>query len=544
MTDVIKLYYAEGTVIVKCSWDYEDKEVEVEMPIYGLDPITQQPIQIDTKLVKKLKVLVNKPDAVVCRLEDIYLDPTSEGLIENSQFIIHRYESDLSSLRKMKKYKNLEKLQHTLLGVNDGDYNSQDETQFKFQDKPRKKLVVYEYWGNYDVDNTGIAEPIVCTWVNDIIIQLESNPYPIQELPFLILANNSIPFQLYGEANAELVGDNQKVTTAIKRGILDNMSNSNNAQKGIRVNALDPLNKKRFLNGRNFEFQGSKEDFFDGNYNAIPPSVFTVMEMVNNETESMLGVKSFSGGINGQHLGNTATSARGALDAVSVRRLDIVRNIAENLIKPLMRKWMSYNSEFMKPEEIHRITNAEVIPFDPEDVSNLLDLQIEVSTSEDNASKAQELAFLLQTLGQNMDPNMSKLIMSQIANLHKMPDLSKMIQDFKPQPDPFTEQMKQLELKLKEVEIMERQSRALENQVDMKLKNANANLADAKVSQISSETDLKDLQFTRSAQGTDFQEKMAEKAFDRNTADRHKAHDRITQTGLEQIKAQKRLTTN
>ena len=402
-------------------------------------------------------------------------------------------------------------------------------------------MVVYEYWGNYDINNTGMAEPIVCTWVDDVILQLESNPYPDEALPFLILANNSIPFQVYGEANAELIGDNQKVTTAIKRGILDNMANSNNAQKGLRVGSMDPLNKKRFLNGKNFEFNGSSADFYDGNYNAIPNSVFDVLGMVNHETESLLGVKSFSGGINGTSLGNTATSARGTMDAVSVRRLDIVRNIAENLIKPLMRKWLSYNSEFLQEREVIRITNEQFIPISRDDLKGAIDIQIEVSTSEDNSSKAQELSFLLQTLGQSMEPEMKSMLMGQIAKLHKMPDLAKSIEEFKPQPDPYVEQMKQLEVKMKQVEIMERESRAMENQVDMRLKTANAVLAEAKAKLVSSDTDLRDLDFTQRAEGAQFNQKMAEKDHDRDRAAGEKIYDRETQAGLKRMES---LTPN
>ena len=247
------------------------------------------------------------------------------------------------------------------------------------------------------------------------------------------------------------------------------------------------------------------------------------------------GVKSFTGGIGGASLGTTARAASGVLDAVSVRRLDIVRNIAENLINPLMRKWMSYNSQFLSPEEIQRITNTEFVQPPEDDHSQNIDLQIEVSTAEDNSAKAQELAFLLQTLGQNMDPAMQNLIMSQISKLNKMPDLAKMIEEFKPQPDPYIEQMKQLELKMKEVEIMERESRAMENQVDMRLKAANAALAEAKVGMMNSDTDLKDLDFTRRADGTEFNERMQEKGFDRDTSDRQKAYDRDTQAGLKRM---------
>jgi hypothetical protein len=509
MTDVIKLYYKEGTVIVKTGWQYEDEEEEVELPEYAINPLTLEPEVIGYKMSKQLKVLVNQPEATVCRIEDCYLDPTAEGDPKKARFWIHRYESDLSTLRKSGKYKNLDKLAREVAGSEaDGDFDPTDETDFSFQDKPRKKLLVHEYWGFFDMNNDGIAEPIVCTWVGDTIIQLESNPFPDQEIPVLIVANNSIPFKQYGEANAELVGDNQKISTAIKRGIMDNMANSNNGQKGIRVGALDALNKKRYLNGKNFEFNGSAADFYDGSYNQLPGSVFNVLEMVNNETESMLGVKSFAGGINGNNLGSTATSARGALDATSVRRLDIVRNLAENLIKPLMRKWMSYNSEFLQDEEIIRITNDEFVPIRRDDLKGKIDINITVSTAEDNAQKAQELAFLLQTLGQTMDPGMMKILTTQIAKLNKMPDLAKAIEEYEPQPDPLAQKMRELEVMKLEAEIQERMSRAQENQVDMEAKSAKAALDRAKTANLQSDTDLKDLDFTRKAEGTDFQEEM------------------------------------
>lgn len=519
MTDVVKLFYQEGTVIVKTSWDYEDEIVTEQVPIYGLD-LKGQPMEIGTKEVKKINVTMNKPHAAVCRLEDIFLDPTSEGDMNRAQFIIHRYETDLSTLRKAKKYKNLRKLAANVAGKNSSaafdteDFDQEDETEFSFEDEPRKKIVVYEYWGNYDVDGDGVAEPVICTWVNDIMIQLESNPYPEQDLPFLILMNNSTPFKLYGEAAAELIGDNQKINTAIKRGIIDNMANSNNAQKGIRTGSLDPINKKRFLNGKNFEFNGSQADFFEGNYNAIPQSVFAVMEQNNNENDSMLGVKAFAGGIQGQSLGSTARAASGVLDAVNVRRLDIVRNIAENLINPLMRKWMSYNSEFLAEEEIIRITNDEFVPVKRDDLRGEIDIKIEVSTAEDNSSKAQELSFLLQTLGQGMDQKMRNLLMGQIAKLHRMPDLAKSLEEFQPEPDPFAEKMKELEVAKIESEIAERNSRTEENGIDMINKRTQAELNQARTRQLLSDTDLKDLDFTQQADGTKHRQKLEEKQFD------------------------------
>lgn len=523
MTDVVKLLYSEGTVITKTSWEYEDEEIEVPVPQLMIDPISGQPVQVGEVLTKQLKVNVNRPHAEVCRIEDIYIDPTCRGDITKAQFIIHRYETDLSTLRSAKKYKNLDKVAKSG-SFADTDYESTRDklddstTNFKFQDEPRKKLVIYEYWGFYDVESTGIVKPIICSWVDDVIIQLEDNPYPDKEIPFLVLKKNAKPFKLYGESDAELIGDNQKIATAIKRGIIDNMANSNNAQKGLKKGALDPLNKKRFLNGRNFEYNGNSTDFYQGSYNQLPSSAFDVLSLLSNETESMLGVKGFSGGINGNNLGSTATAAKGALDAVSVRRMDIVRNISENLIKPLLRKWMAYNSEFLQEEETVRLTNEEFIPIRRDDLSGKVDIQVEVATAEDSAAKAQELSFMLQTLGQQMNPDMLHLLMAQFFRLNKMPDLAKMIEEYKPQPDPVEQELKSLEIPKIKAEIAERISRATENATDKRLKEAKAVLEESKANSLNSDTDLKDLDFLKKSSGEDLQERIAEKVFGKGLA--------------------------
>jgi hypothetical protein len=531
ITDSIKLLTTEGTLVVKTSWDYEDEIVEVEHPTYSLDFMTGQPVQTGVQKVKQINVLVNKPYAEPCRIEDIYIDPTCQGDLLKAQFVIHRFESDLSSLRASKKYKKklLEDVAKGLL-KDTGDFTPEHEkngSNFEFKDAARKKIIVHEYWGNYDLDDSGIATPIICTWVNDTMIRLEDNPYPDKKIPFLIVAHNSIPFQMTGEANAELIGDNQKISTAIKRGAVDNMANSNNGQKGIRKGSLDTINKKRFLSGKNFEYNGVSSDFFEGSYNNLPTSMFQMLELNNNETDAMTGVKGFSGGIGGQSLGSTARAAGGVLDAVSVRKLDIVRNISEKLIKPLLRKWMAYNSEWLQEEEIIRITNEEHVPIRRDDLAGQIDIDIEVSTAEDNAAKSQELSFLLQTNGPNEDPGVRQILMAQVMRLHKMPDVAKKIEQFQPEPDPFTERMKELEMKLKEVEIMERESRAVENQADLRLKTANAVLAEAKAKLTSSTADVKDLEFVNKATGGELNDEMAKKDHDRDTQVALKSFDRL-----------------
>ena len=516
MMKSLRVLATEGTVVIQTGWDYEDEEVEQIVDSVAIDPLTGDE-QIVTSKEKITRIKKNQPTAVVCRNEDIYIDPTCMDDMSKCQFVIHRYETDISTLKADGRYKNLDKLMEQEGSKYDYGYLPQDHTYFKFQDQARKKMVVYEYWGNYDIDEDGIAEPIVCAWVGNTIIRLQSNPYPDQKPPFIVVPFNAIPFQMHGESLASVIGDNQKVKTAIVRGVIDNMTQSNNGQVGMRKGALDIANRKKFLEGKNFEYNGTPSDFWQGSYNQIPSSAFDVLTIMNNEIESQTGVKSFSGGINASSLGGTATGARGALDATSTRRISLVRNIAENLIKPLMRKWMAYNSEFLEEEEVVRITNEEFVPIRRDDLDGNIDIDISISTAEDNAAKSQELSFLLQTMGPNQDFAINKMLMAQIAKLSRMPELEKQIMNYQPQPDPLEEQAKQLEMakmqleiELMKAEIRDKNARAGENEIDMQVKANKAKLDDAKARKLNSESDLHDLSFLKENEGISDRNKRQE----------------------------------
>lgn len=511
LTKALKVLDREGTLVVMTGWDYEDKLEEVEVPIIMMNPMTGEQIQTGTRTEKQTVVKKNQPTAKVCRNEDIFMDPTCMDNIDEAQFFIHRYETNISALKADGRYKNLDQINlSSAEATNNGDrYYPEDPTYFRFRDDPRKKIIVHEYWGNYDMNEDGIAEALVCVWVNDTIIRLESNPYPDGKPPFIVVPFASVPFQMQGETNAELLSDTQKVKTAILRGVIDNMAQSTNGQKGIKKGALDVVNRRKFLAGENFEFNNSPTDFWDGNYNEIPASAFNMYTLMSNEAESMTGVKSFSQGITSNALGGgSATAAKGALDATASRRIDIVRNVSENLIKPLLRKWMAYNAEFLDDEQVIRITNEEFIQIKRDDLEGNIDIDITVSTAEDNASKAQELSFMLQTTAQGMDPALHQIILGEIARLQKMPDLAKKIETYQPQPDPYAEQMKQLEMQKLQAEIAERQSRASENGVDVQVKLAKAELDQAKARATHSSADMTDLNFLEKESGADKQHAM------------------------------------
>ena len=527
-----KVLVTEGSVVIQTGWDYEEEEVEAEVEVISVDENGME--FVDTEISMQTNVIRNQPTAVVCRNEDIFIDPTCMDDMEKCQFVIHRYESSLNALKQDGRYENLDKVEAAQYNLtNDPQYLREDQSYFEFKDKPRKKFVVHEYWGNYDIDGDGIAEPIVCAWVGNTLIRLESNPYPDKKPPFVIVPFSAVPFHMFGEALAETIGDNQKIKTAITRGMVDNMAKSNNAVVATRKGALDPVNRKKFLKGENFEFNGTPGDFWQGSYNQLPSSAFDMLNLQNNEIESQTGVKSFSGGISGNALGSTATGARGALDATATRRLNLVRNMSENMIKPIMRKWMAYNAEFLEEEEVIRITNDEYVPIRRDDLAGKIDIDISISTSEDNAAKSQELSFLLQTVGPSEDPSIRREIMAQIMDLMRMPEQAKKIRDYQPPVDPVQQKMQELQIAKLEAEIEKIRADAanklassVENEADRDEKLAQAELKRAQARKLLSEADNLDLDFLKKDEMVDeqtanerdqmqYDRKMQEKQFDR-----------------------------
>ena len=527
-----KVLVTEGSVVIQTGWDYEEEEVEAEVEVISVDENGRE--FVDTEISMQTNVIRNQPTAVVCRNEDIFIDPTCMDDMEKCQFVIHRYESSLNVLKQDGRYENLDKVEAAQYNLtNDPQYLREDQSYFEFKDKPRKKFVVHEYWGNYDIDGDGIAEPIVCAWVGNTLIRLESNPYPDKKPPFVIVPFSAVPFHMFGEALAETIGDNQKIKTAITRGMVDNMAKSNNAVVATRKGALDPVNRKKFLKGENFEFNGTPGDFWQGSYNQLPSSAFDMLNLQNNEIESQTGVKSFSGGISGNALGSTATGARGALDATATRRLNLVRNMSENMIKPIMRKWMAYNAEFLEEEEVIRITNDEYVPIRRDDLAGKIDIDISISTSEDNAAKSQELSFLLQTVGPSEDPSIRREIMAQIMDLMRMPEQAKKIRDYQPPVDPVQQKMQELQIAKLEAEIEKIKADAanklassVENEADRDEKLAQAELKRAQARKLMSEADNLDLDFLKKDEMVDeqtanerdqmqYDRKMQEKQFDR-----------------------------
>jgi hypothetical protein len=431
-----------------------------------------------------MQTVVNRPTIDVCDFNSVILDPTCKGDIKKATFVIFKFETSLSELRKAGKYSNLDAIQIEKTAIqNDDTYRKEDTGNFNFADDARKKFNAYEYWGFWDKDGNGKTKPIVGTWAGDTLIRMEDSPFPDEGLPFVSVQYLPKRKNVYGEPDGELLIENQKVSGAVMRGMLDILGRSAVGQVGVRKDALDVTNQRRFDAGKDYAFNAHidpKAAFHNHVYPEIPNSAQFMLTLQAFEAESMSGIKAFSQqGITGEGLGRSATAARSALDAASKRELGILRRLAKGVTE-IGRKIMSMNAEFLSEEEIVRVSNEEFITVKRDDLAGRVDIKLHISTAETDDAKAQELAFMLQTMGQTMPQEMSQLVLEDIARLRKMPELAKKIQQFQPQPDPMAVKMQQLEMEKLEAEIEEIKSKTAENYAEAQLDGAKTQEASAK----------------------------------------------------------------
>ena len=522
-----------GTVIIKLGWETEKDTVIEEVPVFTksleetyevLAQMVQsgqmseeesiqilesgQPIQIGVESVEIEKEVINRPVVQIRDSRNVIIDPSCEGDIDNAQFIIDKFTTDLSSLKKDGRYYNLDKIEEKNYATvddtyyHDNDYKS--DPSFRFTDKPRKKLVAYEYWGYWDIDDSGIVKPIVATWVGDTIIRLEENPFPDKKLPFVVIQylppdNETI----YGDSDASLLKDNQDIIGAVSRATIDLIGRSANAQRGVRKDLLDPINRDKFNKGLDYEFNpvsNPKDAIVTSKLPEIPRSALEVIQLQNNEAEALTGVKAFTGGISGDALGSSVGGVRSALDATAKRELGILRRLSEG-IKQVGRKIISMNAVWLADEEIIRITDSEFVNIKRSALAGNFDLSLEVSTAEMDNQKAGELSFMLQTTGNTLPFDITKIILCKIADLRKLPDLSKMIQDYTPQPDPFVQEKNRLEIELLKAQISNENAKAQENIVDVQLKAAKTQAELAKARLSGSKADEVDLNYLEQSSG-------------------------------------------
>ena len=551
----------EGTVVVRAGWNRESKKIKRKAVIYdyftpetpeeqqllqqALEARDADPSTFELRAAPSLKAAVayfdetgqeviaiangketeveeeqlikNAPTVEVIDPRNLRIDPTCGGDITKAMFMIYSFETTRAALlldRKRLGYKNLDQVNWDAVGPLQTEYHhaQAEDTQFQFKDRSRKKIVVHEYWGLYDIHKNGQLVPIVACWIGDILIRMAENPFPDGLPPFVVVPYMPKKRSVHGEADAALLGDQQQNIGALLRGMIDILGRSAAGQVGVAAGTLDAVNKRRFEQGQNYTFNPNtpvQNAIHQHTYPELSSSAVTLMTILNNDAESITGTKAFSGGMSGDGYGKVAAGIRGMLDSAAKREMGILRRLVAGLVL-IAKKIIAMNQVFLSDKEVIRITNETPLRLDRPDeqsdedfvtinrveLAGTFDIEIDIATAEVDEAQSQDLGFMLQTLGPATDWSVTKLILLEIARLKRLPHLEKAIREYQPTPDPVAQKKAELEVALLEMEIAEVQ--------------AKTGLLKAQTLKATAEADATDLETTQDATGVTHERSLQE----------------------------------
>lgn len=468
-------------------------------------PLVGEVVSVETKLLPK--IVKNHPTVQILDNMNLFIDPSCNGCVSEARFIGYSFETSKGELREDGRFTNIDhiNISATSATAAEAQHNSLTPNTFQFRDEERKRFVAYKLYFLWDINNDGVLKPVVAVWANGILLQLDHSPFSDEEFPFVVIPVNPIPKKWNGEPDGELLIEQQKTIGALTRGMIDLLGRSANGQQGMPKQFLDVPNRKKFDAGEDYEYtpaMGNPEQLvIMHKYPEIPQSAMALMQQQLADAEGLTGIQSWGNGVNAGSLGDVAAGVKGALAATAKREMATLRRYASGVSK-IGQKFLSMSKDFLTDEEIIRVTNEKFVAITREGIDGKYDVVCEVASAEEDNLKAQEMSFMLQTIGPNADWGITRKVMASIARLRKMPTLAHDIANYEPQPDPQV--VAESKAKIRKLEA---EAALVEAQVATEL--ARAELVKSQARKTAADADQADLDFVEQESGTKHVRDMA-----------------------------------
>lgn len=434
----------------------------------------------------------NRPYADVLYNEDVFTEPNAVS-IEDSNYIIHRFETTFEKLESDKRYNkdSINKFKAIFDKDEFGSINDQaiaddmhDRMTYLTEGGSFKKIYVYEYWVK-SKDGIKIISFLNSGAEIEIIAEekFEYNWFPFIEFQLYL-----DEFKIWGRSLSDVITDEQKFMTSIVRGVIDNMALSNNGQKFVRKGALDSVNFKNLMEGKSVIEVNSTEALqnvvFDGRFNELPQSVYNLLQIIEGQAEGLTGVSKMMQGLHDIST-ESATSSQIMMSQSQIRLLDIEENIKSSLTK-MFSFWIEMIIDYIEDKQMLQITGTtfieqkdklirkltkqyqvdkmpkdtqikamQLIMKEANDIfdkkTSKYDLKIEIATDGLKQIKINQINMLLQQSGPLIQagaipPKVVQQLAAQLFELFDYPDIAKETREFEPQPDPMQQQMMQLQM--------------------------------------------------------------------------------------------------
>ncbi|MDE7169586.1 MAG: hypothetical protein K2N67_05255 [Mucispirillum sp.] len=317
--------------------------------------------------------------------EEFLFDPNAAS-VDEARFIIHRKLVNFDYLKRKEKegvYKNIDDIKETTETYDeDGLKGGVSPYSRVERHKPRKTVMLNEYWGKIDINGDGFLEDIVITYCGGRILSVEENTFGMY--PFFVFTPFFSMNSIAGSGLAELAENSQIVKTALVREMLENTRRNNNRK--IFYKPDDLLNPSQMVTNEQYVAVRDGADinniFAPEPFEPLSQNSFSLVEYFDKECRKVTGVSEMKQGIiNAQE--QTATEAAIKYEAANAQVQAIALNLAESL-KNTYRFIVYQNQRFIDERQVIRLLN-EVIEVNPEDIRDV-DFDLKVSASFGNGT--------------------------------------------------------------------------------------------------------------------------------------------------------------
>ena len=288
--------------------------------------------------------------------------------------------SELSGLSSDSTYTDTEQFERMGYEQEDEENNS---------DVSMKQVQVTEAYMKMDKEGTGVAimyRILMAGGENEV---LECEPYG--EVPFAVFEVDPEPHTFFGRSIADLIMNDQDSSTAMLRGMMDNVALTNSPRQGYvqgQVNVDDLMNNE--IGG--LVRMKSPAALVDIATPFVAGQVLTAMQYLDMAIEGKTGVSKASQGLDPDALQNTsATAARLQAQQGSAQIETMARNLAEGGMKRLFKLMLHLLVENSCEETMMRL-NGEYVPIDPRSWNTGMDVSTNVGLGT-GAEEARSMAL-------------------------------------------------------------------------------------------------------------------------------------------------------
>lgn len=410
--------------LVQWGWDYQEKWQEVEYetitaedladklwdeaevlekgrPVYGLDG---RAVAVAGVKLKEKKIQKDQPFVKPIPPGSFLISPEATS-IEDSPFCAVRDYPTMHEVRQegaKRGYFNLDKVRVVALASDEEKANADNARDRSVSlatadvDDMRGRV---ERWACFILwpDDAGELEPIIATVVNDELVGWHPNVYG--ETPVCNWSPIDEPHRFEGMSIVDLTEEVQRIKTALYRTIIDAVAYQGSPQTLYKRNANVDTNSLLGARPRSLVATDDLNAVKQLERKPLGRDPWMLIELLEGSKEQRVGVTRLNQGLEGDSLNKTARGMLSLMQKADKRIRLIARLFAENGLKPLFRKLIRLNQEFVDRELVISLSDQEDLTITPEMLAGDLDLVVNVGLgNSDSAMTIQQMEHLLGIL--------------------------------------------------------------------------------------------------------------------------------------------------